>query len=778
MKKIIILSVIGLLLLSGILFLWLYSHIPDYDGALTAPGLEEPVVVTRNKFAVPTIIAQNEEDLFFAWGYVNAQDRMFQMEINRRAGQGRLAEFAGESALKKDIFLRAVGFRRIARREVGKLPPRIKKLFQRYVDGVNFYLDTNGTPLYFSLVGLKRERWQIEDLPLVGMMLNWVMSYNMKEEIMFQEIVQKIGAERAKDLMKIYPEAAGTIIEGTIGSEDLGKFSRGIAEIQWVREGPWASNNWSVSSQKSAYRGAILSNDPHVHYSKLPNDWYLVRIRVGEYEVAGAQVAGLPILVLGYNPSIAWGITNNNADMVDLFVEQVDLEAGTFRFQGRRMPLETREEILKIKGKEPVTVKIHYAMGRPLLNEVFPDMKAVVSLAWTGFDGMGIEGFYDLTKAKNYREFLSAVKEIGIAPQNMVYADREGNCAYQLVGWLPDRIAGTGTVMESGSRRARNWRGYLPFERNPRVVNPARGFVATANNIVSKRAPYMNGMYHPSYRYERIEQMLLEKEKIDVDYIKKMHMDARTLVWERVKPLLREYIDLAKDSRIPAALALLDKWDGSVDKDAAAPSLFNTFVVRFMFNTFSDELGEELAEKYVANRRVSLDRLFYHIEKRSSFFDDITTAEKETVRDIATRSLIETLDMLHEVFGSDKMSSWKWGEIHQIHFNHLLGKSKILRPLVNYGPFPYLGDCDTVNNGLFHEMKPPFISDYAAGVRMIVRFDDEPRGWFMQITGESEYFLSKHYTDMTKQHLSGGYFCMEEEEQVYELRFSPEEQPR
>ncbi len=778
MKKIFIILGIGLLLIAGILFLWLYSFIPDYDGVVTAPGLKESVVVKRNNFAVPTIDAKNEEDLFFAWGYVNAQDRMFQMEINRRAGQGRLAEFAGESALKKDIFLRAVGFRRIARREVGKLPPRIKLLFQRYVDGVNFYLDTNGAPLSFSLVGIRSERWQVEDLPLVGMMLNWVMSYNMKEEIMFQEIVQKIGADRAKELMKIYPEAAGTIIEGTIGSEDLRKLSRGIVELELVRGGPWASNNWSVSSKKSAYRGAILSNDPHVHYSKLPNDWYLIRIRVGDHEVAGAQVAGLPILVLGYNRSIAWGITNNNADMVDLFVEDVDLKAGTYRYQGRQVPLDTREETFNIKGRDPVTMKISYAKGRPLLHQVFPDMKTIVSFAWTGFDGMGIEGFYHLTKAKNYREFLRAVKGIGIAPQNMVYADREGNCAYQLVGWLPDRIAGTGTVMESGSRRARNWRGYLPFERNPSVANPARGFVATANNIVSKRAPYMNGMYHPSYRYERIEEMLLEKDKIDVEYIKKMHMDVRTLVWKRVKPIVREYIDSAKDKRIPAALALLEKWDGSVDKDAAAPSLFNTFVVRFMFNTFSDELGDELAEMYVANRRVSLDRLFYHIEKRSSFFDDVSTAEKETVRDIATRSLIETLDILQEVFDNDQMSSWKWGEIHQIHFNHLLGKSKMLRPLVDFGPLPYEGDCDTVNNGLFHEMKPPFVSDFAAGVRMIVRFDDEPRGWFMQMTGENGYFMSKHYTDMTKQHLRGGYFCMEEEEQIYELRFSPEEQSR
>ncbi len=772
MKKIILIFSGILIILFGALFIWLKSHVPDYDAEIKAEGLEDRVSITRNRFAVPSITAASEEDLYFAWGYVNAQDRIFQMEINRRAGHGRLSEFGGESTLTKDFFLRAVGFNEIAKKETEKLSPKMKKLLQRYVDGINHYLETNGTPLYFRLVGIKPEKWEISDTLLAGMMLNWVMSYNMKYELLYHKMAEKIGRERCAELLRTDPHDGGTILEGTANT-GIESISRVLEELDDIIGTEFASNNWAVSGEKSAYKGALFANDPHVHYSKIPNDWYLVHLKCGEFEAAGAQVAGAPFMVLGYNDAVAWGITNNNADIVDLFFENIDSEKKTFRFNGREMPLVLREETFLVKGSEPVKKTFYYANGKPILNDVFTDMEEPVGLYWSAFDGVVIDGFNSLMKAENYGDFLRSIRAISIVPLNMAYGDREGNIAYHLMGRLPNRIKGTGNFIQSGENSITNWNGYHDVEKNPSLFNPGKEFVATANNRVTRGPLYMNGTYHPSYRYERIEEMLRQKDSIDVDYFKKMHLDTRTLLKNRVLSIIRKYVSQDGDERTETAIDILNGWEGNVTTESSAPTIYNTFTVRIMYNTFKDELGKELAEQYASYRQVSLDRFFELVNKNSPFFDNVETPKVESVGDIATSSFRETLDILEDYFGSVDMTKWKWGEIHQIEYEHLTGKSSIMRPFVNISPIPFAGDNETVNNGRFLQVTPPYIVDLTAGVRMIVSFDKEPEGHFMQMTGENEYFLSKHYSDMTNEHLEGRYFCLEKEEAVYETVLLP-----
>ncbi len=772
MKKLFLIIPGILLILFGALFLWLKSHAPDYDSEILAEGLTEKVIITRNRFAVPSITASSEEDLYFAWGYVNAQDRIFQMEINRRAGQGRLSEFGGESTLSKDYFLRAVGFNEIAKKEVDNLSPEMKRLLQRYVDGINHYLDTSGTPLYFRLVGIQREKWEISDTLLAGMMLNWVMSYNMKYELLYHKIAEKIGRERCAELIRTDLPDAGTILEGTKNTA-IAEISRLLEEMDDLLGSEFASNNWAVSGGKSAYRGALFANDPHVHYSKIPNDWYIVHLKCGEFEAAGAQVAGAPFLVLGYNDAVAWGITNNNADIVDLFFENIDREKKTYRYRGRDLPLVSRNETFRVKGGDPVEKTFYYANEKPILNDVFTDIEKPVSLYWSAFDGVVIDGFNRLMKAENYGDFVQAIRAISIVPLNIAYGDREGNIAYHLMGRLPNRLKGTGNFIESGEDLVTNWNGYHGFEKNPSLFNPGKGFVATANNRVTRGPLYMNGTYHPAYRYERIEEMLRQKDGIDVDYVKKMHLDTETLLKERMLSIIEKYVSRDGDRRIPQAVDILKTWDGSVATDSNAPSIYNTFTVRFMYNTFEDELGKELAEQYASYRQISLDRFFELIQSNSPFFDDIKTPGKESVADIATESFIETLKILEDFFGSENMKKWTWGKIHQIRYEHLTGKSSIMRPFVNIGPLPFPGDNETVNNGRFLQVTPPYIVDLTAGVRMIVSFDEKPEGHFTQMTGENEFFLSRHYSDMTGEHLEGRYFCLEKEEAVYETVLLP-----
>jgi len=433
MKKIIIIALAVIVLIAAGVYLYLRAGLPDYKASLTVAGLTAPVSLERNRFAVPTITAKNMDDLYFAWGYVNAQDRMFQMEFTRRVGQGRIAEFAGEDALPKDMFLRAVGFYDRSKDYAKALDPRFRFLYQRYVDGVNYYLDTNGPNTYMKLMGMKKEKWEIADSVLVGAMLNWSLAYNMKHELLYHRIIKKLGKEKGLQLLSFIPPGTPTIIDDRVASimttMNEEKLAALVGELDWLLGCRSASNNWAIGPKKTAHGGAILCTDMQVHQSKLPNDFYYIRIKAGDFEATGAQVAGVPFIASGYNNHIAWGLTNQGADMVDLFAEKINWDKKTYRLQGKDIALTAKEHVFKIKNKGQVTKTIYYASAKPILSEVFKDIGFDVSLDWTGFDYFNVDGFFMINAAKNYNEFMEGAKKIRMSPQNLVYADDKGNIA-------------------------------------------------------------------------------------------------------------------------------------------------------------------------------------------------------------------------------------------------------------------------------------------------------------------------------------------------------------
>ena len=775
MKKVLLIILIIIILIPIAGYIYLRSFLPDYEGELNIPDLKDKVTIQRNQYAVPSITAENLEDLYFTWGYVNAQDRLFQMEVTKRIGQGRISEFAGESTLSKDFFLRAVGFYDIARREVQKLSPEHKALFQRYVDGVNYYIDNEKKPLYMSLLGLEKEKWTLADPVVVGMMLNWSLAYNMSHEFIYHKISEKIGKQKCQELLNLVPPQTPAIVGSqTTGSLFGANLITTLNEFGPLMGGRSASNNWVVAPSKTAYSGPILGSDPHVHGSKIPSDFYLIHARAGDFEIKGGQVAGIPFIAFGYNQDIAWGLTNQGADIVDVFFETVDWDKKTYLRNGSEHPLKSKTVEIKIKGKDPIQKTFYYAGRRPLLNDVFTDLKEAVSIDWSGFDGMGISGFFELNRARNHSEFISAINKIFMTPQNIVYADAKGNIAYRTIGSLLKRKPGTGNFPQQASAVEANWDSLLDPNLNPSLLNPERGYIITANNKVVSDYPIdMNGTYAPRYRYEAIERMLAPRESIDVAFTKKMQTDTRSVLSKKIIPVMKKNIRVDGDPRAQKALELVLAWDGNLQTDLPAPSIYNTWLVRFMYQTFVDELGDELATKYVGQRYISQERFFALLEQKSSFFDDVSTADRETVSDIATRAFKETLQILEEYTGKADIQDWQWGKIHEIRFEHFLGKSKLLRPLVNHGPLALSGDCETILRAHFYDVNPPFVATLAAGLRLVVEFDPKPKGHIVLITGENEYFLSKHYTDLTDMWMKGEYFCLEEEKPEYHLILSP-----
>ncbi|NNL75665.1 MAG: penicillin acylase family protein [Desulfobacterales bacterium] len=757
----VVLSVIG-----G--YAYLMRFIPNYNQQLAVEGLKAEVTIERNRFGVPTIIAQNDHDLYFAWGYVNAQDRLFQMEITRRIAQGRISEFAGASTLKKDIFLRAVGFYEIARQNQKTFSPTVRRFFQRYVDGINYFVNNEKAPLYMKLLGLKPEKWEIADATAVAMMLNWSLAYNMKHELIYYQIAKKLGKEKASELLNFVPSKTPTTVEGArhvAASRSLNALFREMGSLLGCTS---ASNGWVVAPSKTAHGGTILCSDMQVHSSKLPSDFYFIHVKAAEYDAAGAQVIGLPFIVSGYNRHIAWGNTNQGADLVDLFMETVDWAHKTYRYNGRDVPLKSRQEIFNIKGKDPVKKNIYYAGRKPILNDVFTELDFNVSLDWAGFDDINIEGFFHINRAEDYQAFVAGARQIRMSPQNMIYADRYGNIAYRVVGSLPKRMKGTGNFPQIGELVQANWKGNLSDDDYPSVKNPERGYIITANNKVLKdSAPEMNATFAPGYRYENVAAMIRDKDGIDVDYMKRVQTDTKTVLAAKVISIIQKYIRTANDPKAAKALELVLTWDGNNRQDDPAPAIYNTFLVRFMYHTLKDEIGEDTAQQYIAERYISMERFFELLKNKSDFFDDITTPGKEKIADIANRAFEETLQILTEYSGQEDVEKWSWGTFHVIRFDHFIGKSKLLAPFVNYGPFPFEGDGETNNRARFYGIEPPFVAVSASAPRIIVRFAPDPKGYMMLITGENEFFLSSHNTDMTDAWRRKEYFCMEEEKPEY-----------
>ncbi len=776
MKKIIITILTIVLIAIVAVYLFLRTGLPDYSTDIHAPGLSAPVTIERNSFAVPTITAKNMEDLFFAWGFVNAQDRLFQMEFTRRIAQGRISEFAGADTLSKDYFLRAVGFYERAKVYTQKLSPYYKKLYQRYVDGVNYYLDTHGPNVYMKLLGMQKEKWEIADSIGVGMMLNWSLAYNMEHELLYHKIFQKLGREKGSMLLNFIPPDTPTIV-GDSSKEWLSdlQFASLIQEMGWLLGCRSASNNWAVAGQLTAHKKAMLCSDMQVHNSKLPNDFYLIHVKAGDFEVAGAQIVGLPFVASGYNKHCAWGLTNQGADMVDLFKETIDWEKQRYKYNGKWYDLAKKKVVFMVKGKQPIEKTIYYVGRKPVLTEVFTGMGFDVSLDWTGFDTIDFQGFFMMNASKNFDEFMEGAKHIRISPQNLVFADDRGNIAFRVIGSLPLRKKGTGNIIADGEKVMCNWKGNIPDDKYPMIKNPERGYIATANNLNVDDFPYdLNATYAPGYRYENIARMLRGKNNLDALYMKTMQTDTHTVLAGKIKNIVKKHVSREKlEEYMKEAYDVLMSWDGNSSKDSTAASVYNTFYVRFAYQTFVDELGDVVASEYVSERYISMERFFEMVKTGSVFFDDTKTSHKETIGDIATRAFIETCTLLEDFYGTKKVEKWQWGAIHKIKFDHVLGKSALFRPLVNYGPFPFEGDGETNCRAKFMEVAPPFIADLASAPRIIVQFGKEPQAYMMLITGENEHFMCKHNTDMVDAWRNREYFSVPGEKVTYSMKLLP-----
>ena len=515
------LTLIGVVLLGALGlgggYLWLRGSLPQVDGEIVVTGLGAPVTIVRDRWAIPHIEASSLLDASFALGFVHAQDRLWQMEFQRRLGAGRLAEILGAAALPSDRFMRTLGFYRLAEASLAHLEPDTVAWLQAYADGVNAFLQSRTGPLPPEFLILRHgelEPWRPADSLVWLRLMALDLATNYRDELARARLARRLSAEQIADIWPTYPESAPvTLVElaRALPWDEL------AAVLPPAEPGGVGSNAWVVGPGRSTTGGALLANDPHLGL-QAPGVWYLAHLETPGLELIGATLPGIPAVVLGHNGTIAWGFTNTGADTQDLFIERVDPEDPTrYLTPEGAAPFEVREERIRIAGAPPVALTVRATRHGPVISDLLPDAAAfgadrVVALAWSALteDDLALQALLGVGKARNWQQFVTALRDVGAPMQNIHYADTSGHIGFIAPGRVPIRRNGDGRWPVPGWTGEYDWQGWIPFEALPQTIDPAAGVLFNANNrIVPADYPYLlTADWEAPHRARRLAQLL------------------------------------------------------------------------------------------------------------------------------------------------------------------------------------------------------------------------------------------------------------------------------
>ncbi len=750
------------------------------SGDLNVDGLQEPVRVFRDEKGMAYIYAQNEDDLFFAQGFITAQDRLFMMELARLVSTGRLTEVMGDKgstgikAKQSDIRMRTIGFHRNGKKHAAILGDKDKNRFQKYVDGVNAYIETcsDELPVELALLGLKPTKWKITDSLAIVYYMGWASAANLRTEIITQLLVEKLGEDKAGELLPLIynpDDPSGEPLDLRIeGRPSSGIAMQSLLDLFPYTEGNrlrLGSNNWVTDGKLSAGGRPVLANDPHIAATMLPGPLYPIALITPEIRAVGVNGPGFPGMIAGRTEHLAIGVTNGYADTQDLYVETLFSENPDQYLQDNRsFPLEIIKETLKIKdgsaegGFREEEIDIRLTERGPIITGLFDDLESnkVISLRWSPFETMGESlGFIDLMLAKDVHEARDVLSRLNAIMLNFVLADSSGNIAWQTTSKIPIRARSNGTIPHPVKSGAEDWPDWIPWEEMPHSINPDKGWLGTTNHaVVTRDYPYYySSHFAPSWRYSRIKELLSQPGVKSVDDHWQFQRDTKNLMAVRIAPFLA---DLLKESPKTAGIAdILSTWDYHDDSEQVAPSVFQVLMGELFLETYGDELGEHLSGVMIQNKYFWQQRLLMAMEQgEANWFDDQRTSEKkESIKDIVIRAGESTVNKLTEQYGSNPRN-WTWGSIHQIHFVSILRRSGIGSGLIGGGSYPMPGSSETLHRSKF-KVQDSFDTTVFAALRMVIDLGDPDKITAVLPGGVSERLLSPHRTDQIKAFMDG-----------------------
>ena len=783
-----LLGLAALVIVAALVARWYVGRAePDYRRGATLAGLRNEVEVWRDSLGVPHVWAESEEDLFRAMGYVHAQDRLWQMELFRRVADGRMAEVLGANLVDTDRFLRTIGMGRAAAENERVLAPEHRALLQAYADGVNAWIEGHSGPLppEFLVLRFRPEPWTVRNSLSIAKIMAWDLA-EWETGLNVQQATEAVGAELARDVYPSYPDWGVTILGAdaqwrgkgaapspaspSTGSPSTGSPSttppsnparpstttsdagpqNAIAGAPVPHLPPLAmylldgvsisraSNSWVIGGGRTRSGKPILANDMHLAL-RAPSLWYLGAVHGGGIDAAGMMLPGVPVVVAGHSRRVAWGFTNAMVDDVDFFVEEVDPADSTrYRTPEGWAQFVVRPETIRVKGAEPVIHRVRTTRHGPVLSDV--ERRAggrVMAMRWTAQDpSTEVVALFGMNRARNAGEFVQALRSFNNPHQNVIFADVEGTIGYWMGGRVPVRTSGDGVLPARGWTGEGEWTRYLDFDDHPHVLNPADGFIVTANNRqVGGDYPHrITTNWASPYRAMRIREMVEAARGVSADDVARQQMDVRDAFARRHLPAAVRAAELAGDS---AVLRELRAWDGSAALDSRAAALFYTWFEALRTRVGDDEFGG----KNVYFPRTALEAV---LERGGgAWVDDVRTDKAETLDELSADAMREA---------ARTVGTKVWGDLHVTRIDHPLGVVGALdRALkLNIGPFPNRGSPNTVNVSPFGARRPPFVNGYGPSPRHVVDMGEmDDAGGFVIPTGQSGVPTSRHYRDQT-----------------------------
>lgn len=721
-----------------------------YNGTLNLTGLKDSVTVFWDQRGMPHLYASSEHDLYMATGYLTARERLWQMDLLRRSTTGRLSEIFGESFLQADIFSRCLQIREKAARIIAKEDPHILSCLQAYTDGVNAFISScsKHLPIEFRLLSYTPDPWSLEDIASIIGLMGWNLDCrNLTAELFVYQLIRKVGAARAAELIPDWQAVDEVVYRGfEIPASVIASIESMVSSMRLMTDlglsASSSSNNWAVSGARSKTGKPLLSNDMHLNLSS-PGIWMQMhQVVPGKLNVTGVLIPGEPLIVAGHNSIIAWGMTNFRVDAIDLYAEKIHPDSsGLYLCNGQWHKIREVQEVFRIKGGRHDTVTLRFTHRGPIitgcmnLSKLSPKMQWIgydyldglrshenlaISMRWSGFDDSNeVNAVWLINRAEGWSDFRKGLSFFRSISQNFVYADTLGNIGMNSGGGIPLR-EGSAVIIRNGETDDCDWNGFVPFEQMPSVYNPVSGYVSSANNrTVDNDFPwFVSNSFDLPYRINRINEMIGEKEKHEMDDFCRMVTDQQSDLARLMTPVI---LRLRNNQRQlpPLATVLLDtlaSWDYEMSPALVSPTLLEFFRISFKRNLLADELGE----LYERMWDIPAEYYVYRIltDGPDSWVDNITTEPVETLDDIVRISFLEAIAFIEKEYGKNT-EHWRWGRIHSVTFTHPLGSVRILGSLfhLNSRKYPVGGSDHTVCP--YFAYKPGFEAVYGASVRHI-----------------------------------------------------------
>lgn len=771
-------AVLGLLLLVLIVTaVWYRSASqPQIDGTVRLAGPTAAIDIVRDAEGIPHIYAKSADDAYFALGFVHAQDRLWQLELNRRIPAGTMAEILGPNAVDTDRFLRTLGVRRNAEKILASLSPETRAALDAYARGVNAYLANRSGPLppEFILTGTPEPApWQPVDSVGWQTMMAWDLGANWTQELLRMRMAQRLSLDQINEFLAPYPgdpvlptQDYTRMYRELTGTTDQLAAVAAIAPPSYV-DG-MGSNNWVVSGALSEHGKPLLANDPHLGLSA-PALWYFAHLSVPGLNVVGATLPGIPAVVLGHNDRIAWGFTNTAPDVQDLYIERINPSNGRqYQTPEGWAEFQARSETIKVKGQQDVIIEVRETRHGPVITGALPILekaaldakKYVVAFAWTALrpDDLTLQAGMKLNRAQDWQQFLEAAKDFGAPQQSIVYADVDGNIGLLAPARVPVRAPDNdlkGLAPAPGWDARYDWTGFIPFDELPRQYNPASQRLMTANHkIVGPDYPhFLTSEWALPYRANRIDTLLDAKPKHGMDSFAAIQKDHVSLAAQEMLPVMRTTVP--QSSRAKAALDMLAVWNGSMDAERTEPLIFTAWMRAASRAIFRDELGDVLMNDYWEQRNVhrSTVNVLKNKNGQGRWCADATQSAGGTqdCAAVLSSSLEAALDDLERRYGRD-MGAWRWGEAHVARSEH--------RPFAKKEALAWFfdirvetpGDTFTINVGRHNlrDEKAPFVNRHAASLRALYDLSDLENSRFMHSTGQSGNLLSPLYRNYSQ----------------------------